>query len=132
MSLILDALNRADQERSEEKSAANLHANIVPSVADKSPLLRWIVEAVIIILVAGALIYSQFIDNGAVTTQHTLVKIPELAPIELPTSPVKTAIIKPPPQLIKPLQQNHANIDLLYQQQSQSDAEKPAASVFSA
>ncbi|MEH6557590.1 MAG: general secretion pathway protein GspB [Oceanicoccus sp.] len=58
MSLILDALNRADQQRSEENASPNpLHHQqaILPTAR---PILRWVLEGVALLLIVGGIVYS--------------------------------------------------------------------------
>ena len=61
MSLILDALNRADQERSEEKHAPSLHSSHSPPPTSAAPISRWIIEAAVLaILLIAVMVYSQW------------------------------------------------------------------------
>ena len=71
MSLILDALNRADQERSVENNAPSLQASNAPIATNERPIKRWIIETVIIVLaiVAGLYFYSKINNNDAVVVE---------------------------------------------------------------
>jgi general secretion pathway protein B len=86
MSLILDALNRADQERSEENHTPNLHAGHEVTSAATNPIRRWIIEAIIILLAAAAFIYSQWF----IEPSNTVVKAPVLE-----KNPAQSVIIEP-------------------------------------
>ena len=73
MSLILDALNRADQERNEENNTPILHKNYSPSVSASNPVRRWIFEALIIILVVAVLVYSQWSQNTPIQSDQPTI-----------------------------------------------------------
>ncbi|WP_101758624.1 general secretion pathway protein GspB [Oceanicoccus sp. KOV_DT_Chl] len=105
MSLILDALNRADQERSEENNQINLHASHIPATAAHNPVRRWVIEAVLVTVAVAALVYSQWpqpiaspvIDDQAVPINNqaslpnpvTIIQEPSVPPI----SAKKTAAV---------------------------------------
>ncbi len=60
MSLILDALNRADQQRSDENPSPNplhYHQPILPTAR---PVVRWIIEGLVLLLIIGVVVYSQW------------------------------------------------------------------------
>lgn len=99
MSLILDALNRADQERSEENHTPNLHASHEPMPAAANPIRRWVIEAVIILLAAAAFIYSQwFSELSVAVVPAPVVETPAAQPAVIkPTTPTAEKIVMAPP-----------------------------------
>ena len=58
MSLILDALNRADQERSEDRPLPDLQASQTPQPDAHRPWLRWILEGLVVLLAIAALVFA--------------------------------------------------------------------------
>ena len=90
MSLILDALNRADQERTEENHIPNLHANHGPAPETSRPVRRWIIEAAIVCLALAFFAYSQWSDNSKASAQTESVAV---SPI-----PTSAAGVPPAPQ----------------------------------
>jgi hypothetical protein len=77
MSLILDALNRADQQRSEENASPNpLHHQqaILPTAR---PIVRWVMEGVALLLIVGGIVYSQWPPGNEVS--QTVTGIPDFA-----------------------------------------------------
>ncbi len=99
MSLILDALNRADQERTEENHTPNLHASHGPAPETPSPLRRWIIEGIIIGLALGAFAYSQFFgDKIQEPIEVTATPAPTVAP---QPAPVAEKIVEPEPAPIE-------------------------------
>jgi general secretion pathway protein B len=54
MSLILDALNRADQERNEQSQNLSLHCASTTLTPSNRPARRWLVEAIVIIAAIAA------------------------------------------------------------------------------
>ena len=58
MSLILDALNRADQERSDDQPLPDLKASQTPPPDPSEPWRRWLVEAVVVGAAIAILIVS--------------------------------------------------------------------------
>ncbi len=60
MSLILDALNRAERERREERQKPDILAAPVAETDSKRPVWRWVVEAGVLFVAIAALFYSQF------------------------------------------------------------------------
>lgn len=87
MSLILDALNRADQERTEENHIPNLHASHGPAPETSRPVRRWIIEAAIVCLAVSAFVYSQWSDDSGANIQTESIAV----------SPIATAAEKAPP-----------------------------------
>lgn len=99
MSLILDALNRADRERSEQNQAPILH-NSTPAPAQRHRhIIRWVVEALVLIAAAcGIYWYSQSgtgsksepvsepSQQTVATTVTTIKPNPEAAPKPTPTT----------------------------------------------
>lgn len=59
MSLILDALHRADQERSNEASGPKLQPSQSPSEQQPKPWRRWLLEVIVISLIGVGIFYSQ-------------------------------------------------------------------------
>ncbi len=142
MSLILDALNRADKERSEEQCTPSLHANYNPEVQHKQPIRRWAIEGVVMVaviaLAVGGFIYSQQGNEKSQdknTARQKLIPAAPIAPVVIPAleaQPVTplakdTAIDTITPATVAVLQaessgQNqprNADIQSLYEQQSQ-------------
>ncbi len=64
MSLILDALNRADQERSQENNAPILSSSPVTPPQSSRPIRRWLIEGVIIFLAILIFVYSLFFHSS--------------------------------------------------------------------
>ena len=151
MSLILDALNRADQERSQDNSAPNLHSGHSSTTQPEQPIRRWLIEGAVILLAAAAVIVSLFFNN-TVSTEHdgTATTLPPApAPVTAPadTEPAvapgpdapttaTTAVITPAtakkPASAKTEQTGtaaaetsaaRAAIDSLYQQQAEPSAD---------
>jgi general secretion pathway protein B len=60
MSLILDALNRADQERSVDNKSPNLQTSHSPAPQPSKPIRRWLIEALIILMALGAFVFSKW------------------------------------------------------------------------
>lgn len=60
MSLILDALNRADQQRCEENASPNPLHHHPPVLPTTRPIGRWIVEGATLLLIVGGIVYSQW------------------------------------------------------------------------
>ncbi len=98
MSLILDALNRADQERTEENHTPNLHASHGPAPETSSPVRRWVIEGVIICLAVGAFAYSQWSGDKTPETAEQIT--PEVINQPVESQPVKVVPVKPEP--VKP------------------------------
>jgi general secretion pathway protein B len=98
MSLILDALNRADQERSQQDKAPGLHSGYSPETQPSPPLRRWIIEAIIIILAITAFVYSQLNQphsahnpvSGPAVAPTTEKKPPAIEPSATITAPAAT------------------------------------------
>lgn len=76
MSLILDALNKSEQERSERSNPVNIHT-VHPPVSDESKrrrTRRWLLEALVIGLVLLAFyLFNQFTGRPAVVEPSTAV-----------------------------------------------------------
>ena len=70
MSLILDALNRADQERSQEQSAPNLYSAHDSATQYSKPVRRWVIEGIVILLVVVAVVYSLFFQRDVPPAQN--------------------------------------------------------------
>lgn len=115
MSLILDALNRADQERSVENSAPNLQSAYASHSPQRHPIRRWIIEAVIIIAAIAVGIYGfQQLPtpNHPDTTARPATPAPAV-PSAADSAPARpTAASKPPPVAAT----DNRSIDALYQQ----------------
>lgn len=79
MSLILDALNRADQERTEENHIPNLHSSHGPAPDTSKPVRRWIIEAAIVCLAVSAFVYSQWSDDSGANIQTESIAVSPIA-----------------------------------------------------
>ena len=92
MSLILDALNRADQERAEDNHIPSLHASHGPAPETTRPMHRWIIEAVIVCLAVGVFIYSQWLKDSEADAQTESIAVPPIATVakKAPPTPQKT------------------------------------------
>ena len=148
MSLILDALKRADQERSEHNPALSTPLSHMPTQSRSLPVKRWSIEILLILAIAGYYVYSQYADR----LQHIAPKVTEepATVTTVPLSEQSTAISdkktvethqqEPAPVVNKTQGANSTTsaINRLYQQQAQtgvtntsaskpSDASKPAA-----
>lgn len=99
MSLILDALNRADQERSADNNTPSLQTSHSSMVEQSRPLRRWIIEAVIILIALVAFGYSQWGPQQ----QSAPVKPIETAPEKIVTEPplIATAVLPSAPQTVE-------------------------------
>ena len=100
MSLILDALNRADQQRSEEQSSPSLRADYNPEPVHEQPIRRWVIEAVVIavvILAAAGFLYYQ---PGSSIKNNVIQSITAETPAITVAPPVMPTIT---PQLATPL-----------------------------
>ncbi|ARN73965.1 general secretion pathway protein GspB [Oceanicoccus sagamiensis] len=129
MSLILDALNRADQERAEENHTPNLHASHGPAPETSSPLRRWIIEGVIIVLALAAFGYSQWTDETVTPVTPVVEAEPAQAitvekPVPAPPAPAPVAAAPKPKPVVettvakKPVEKPASNTSIasLYQQ----------------
>lgn len=97
MSLILDALNRADQERSVENHTPNLQSAHYTAPASRQSLRRWIIEAVVVAaVISGFYFYSQ-LDPPATSTP--LANSNTMPVSEQPVNTPTTAVSKPPTTL---------------------------------
>lgn len=99
MSLILDALNRADQERTEENHTPNLHASHGPAPETANPVRRWIIEGAIVSLAVGVFAYSLWSGDKApeASAQIEFVAVPAIpTPAEgVPPAPQQTVAATP-------------------------------------
>jgi hypothetical protein len=64
MSLILDALNRADQERTSENHSPSIQTSHSPAPVSANPIGRWLIESAIIGLALAAFLYSQWFGQA--------------------------------------------------------------------
>ena len=125
MSLILDALNRADKERSEQQHAPNLHAPPINGGGQPSPVTRWVAEAVVVLVLATALVYALwFRDAETVTTDQPTMPAAVSSPSPSTAEgqrPEKLATATVQPELEKQQKNIRSNTDnavaRLYQQQ---------------
>lgn len=92
MSLILDALNRADQERSDGDKAPSIRTVHTPMQQAEKPVKRWLVEGLVLLLALLVIAYLLF-ANRAPTNTSTLPPVaavtstePKAAPAPVPTS----------------------------------------------
>ena len=143
MSLILDALNRADQERSEENNHINLHASQSPVVNSSHPFRRWIIEAVIVLLAIGAFAYSQWqparevsgiVDTNNKTTVDTVEQQRKVAP---PTKAVtennltlaQNQLLDRPSKPVQKIPAIDKAVASLYQQQDTAKKPTPVTTI---
>lgn len=139
MSLILDALNRADQERATENQSPSLQTSHSPAPLTNKPIRRWLIEAVIISLAVAAFVYSQWFDQATPTANTPAAeRVKQSQPAPSVTPPVSVANQEPAATVVtttpaaaiesKPLPQQQPNtinnsqpdnaaIASLYQQQ---------------
>lgn len=103
MSLILDALNRADRERAEENHIPNLHASHGPALQTSSPIRRWIIEGVIIATAIAVFAYSQWPDETVtpVAPITSITSIKPTTPVPAQPGPVKPRPAEPEPVVEK-------------------------------
>lgn len=71
MSLILDAINRADQERRESNHSPSLQTSQSPEPKAPRPYLRWAIEALIAIVVIGLIAYQWSINKADTQAKKT-------------------------------------------------------------
>ena len=73
MSLILDAINRADQERSESNYSPNLQTSQSPQPKPTPPYARWAIEALLVVIVIGVFANQWFfkLQAGDAVTSET-------------------------------------------------------------
>ena len=88
MSLILDALNRADNERKNEQNSPNLHVAPVFSANEAKPYLRWVVEALIAITLIGYIIYLQMSADSTATEQLQPLQATPVISTTQPSTPI--------------------------------------------
>jgi len=93
MSLILDALNRADRERGNPQLTAGLSGGAQSNTSGSLPLLRWALELLVLVAVAG-FFYQQSRPAGeAATDVNSGTTAPVLA-APSKTTATKTAMTK--------------------------------------
>lgn len=105
MSLILDALNKSERERTERDNAANIHAVHGSSPEDAKSLhhRRWFWEVMVVVLILLLVYgYTEFIAEQPLTTAPAAAKA--MAPARersesvMPVArPVDTPVVEPPP-----------------------------------
>jgi hypothetical protein len=123
MSLILDALNRADKERSVEQSTPNLQSSHIESNSSNNHIRRWILEAIIIgsVLLVALYFYTRD-DNQAdnsTSPAKTIIETSKTVTIKTPSTPVETTPTQPPinKKIEKQLTpSDNSAINALYQQ----------------
>lgn len=144
MSLILDALNRADQERHAEAQAPNLQSAYVGLGTRHHPFKRWMIEAVIVIAALGFGGYWFLQQSLPVTDSEQQLSSPPTAAITTGAPPIanppplpkpKANAVKPviansqalpaPQSITQPVSQSTA-IEALYQQPPTAPAAEPA------
>ena len=102
MSLILDALNKSERERTEQNNAVNIHSVHVSSSDDTQRLRnrRWMWEVIVVVfLLLGFYLYTQWIASPAGTpapASESTVAVPAL----LPGSPAPSLKPQPQPQQV--------------------------------
>lgn len=108
MSLILDALNRADQERSDGDKAPSIRTVHAPiQQADKS-LKHWVVAGVVLLLALLVIAYLLFANQASTATSTVS---PTAAPVAVVTTtdtkaiPASPATPEPKPSPVAPLAQ---------------------------
>lgn len=98
MSLIFDALNRADQERNEEHSTPNLQVTHAPIEEPSSPLRRWFVEAAIVIIALAVAVYA-LVDRSNPSAEPTAVTTAIATSVTTPiATPIATPVTTSSPQ----------------------------------
>ena len=134
MSLILDALNRADQERSEQNHSLGLFTPPNSGKSHNYPLKRWFLEALIVIAAIVFYLYSQHSNKqGPIpTVTQTPIAVQADSPntdIQVSTSAVQEPELLPPhltPTNKKSIESDQSQsskaIDRLYQKQLQANA----------
>jgi general secretion pathway protein B len=136
MSLILDALNRAEQERSEKNhipSLQSMHGST--EVAKRSLLQRLHLERWLIVLVVAYLLFDFFSDkpsnSPAVSAPAVVPEVqPEVAPIRKAEESVQPLPAEPPPQPVAEIESvsrnaNRSEIESLYAAPPVADVDEP-------
>ena len=121
MSLILDALNRADKERSVSPQTANLHPSPTPPPVQSGRVWRWILEGAIVAGLLGIVIYLVYFqpapaantatvpvaqapataEGNTTAAEAPVATLPSTTPVPAPTpsqTPTKPAAVTPPEQ----------------------------------
>ena len=97
MSLILDALNKSEQERSERSNPVNIHT-VHPPVSDESKrrrTRRWLLEALVIGLVLLAFyLFNQFAGRPAAVEPATAVS--QVKPVPVKSEPAPRVAVEAP------------------------------------
>lgn len=101
MSLILDALNRADKERNEQQQTPSLQAAPVSAAGENSTAIRWGLQLSLLILIIAGLLYILLLRDTSppVTNTEPVAVTPTTAPPveDKPESPALVAS-RPPAQ----------------------------------
>lgn len=101
MSLILDALNKSERERTEQNNTVNIHSVHVSSSEDAQRLRnrRWMWEVIVIVfLLLGFYLYTQWIASPA-GSPAPASESTAAVPTVLPGSPAPSLKTQPQPQL---------------------------------
>ena len=94
MSLILDAINRADQERSESNHSPSLQTSQSPEAKPQPPYLRWAIEGLLALIIIGFVINEWVLntaDNPDNMSQSTTT-MPGANPSAAAPAPVSTPV----------------------------------------
>lgn len=87
MSLILDALNRADRERSEQQQVPSVHAAPLPTSSSSRPILRWLVEGLLATTLIAVVVHLFFFQQPDGPKALTLEKTPvSTSALQIPDS----------------------------------------------
>lgn len=140
MSLILDAINRADQERNQQNSTPNINSGYSPAVEAKRPIGRWLIEGAVILLIVTGITYSRFFQTQQAaiidTAEQTIVPdnpapvnrseqaLPAVAPPPLATEPNPSGEAVISKKQIKSATSN--TVLSLYQQSTPDSLVKPS------
>ena len=154
MSLILDALNRAQEDRSSEKDVPSFSANHTPPVELPEPVWkkRWPYELLIVVLIGSYFVYSQltskpaapmpvqapFIEQASVQPESLSAVVKSVKPNTIATETALSDTVTPQsepesanttqvPESEKTVSVNPA-VQSLYQAPVNNDAEPVAAS----
>lgn len=100
MSLILDALNRADEDRGDQQNVPSFRSNHAPVLDEPTPLWkkRWFYELIAVVIVGSYIIYTLLpqADKPIVTTEAAA---PAPAPA-VQVTPQVTTTAQPAPQSV--------------------------------
>lgn len=147
MSLILDALNRADRERSVENKSPTLQTSQSADVKNTPPLKRWMIEALIILAVLAVAYYffnghqseKTMTTSTVETSEKHISEVPKHDEPKKITKPItalaEPAALEPKASLSEPVSEpaiDQSSIEALYAQSNSTTLSVPNEEVTNA